>query len=160
MCTLWGLSVWCVRGWSDVASIVAVLGILIALYQIGQQSRTAKLTFENLFVQQYQQLIQNIPTKALLGDLLSHEERAANIGEFYHYIDLCNTQAYHHEKHRITAATWREWEAGIKSNFQRREFGLVWSYVAARRENEFDNLRKVVAPAACDETNPYLRVGG
>lgn len=160
MCTLWGLGVWCVRGWSDVASIVAVSGILIALYQIGQQSRTAKLTFENLFVQQYQQLIQNIPTKALLGDLLSDEERAANIGEFYHYIDLCNTQAYHHEKHRITRSTWKEWEAGIKSNFERQEFGLVWSYVAYRRESEFRSLQRVVKPAPCDDTNPYLQVGG
>jgi len=136
-----------------------VFGIFIALWQIGQQSHTAKLTFENLFVQQYQNLIQRLPTKALLGEELSDQERTEYLSEFYHYIDLCNTQAYHRERGRITKATWTEWEDGIQSNFERKELALVWAYVAAKRPKEFDNLRKVVSPQPCDETNPYLRAG-
>lgn len=156
MCSVWGISIWCVTGWRDVASIITVLGILIALWQIRHQSKIAKLTFENLFVQQYQKLTQKFPTKALLGDALTDAERAEAISEFYHYIDLCNTQAYHHRKGRITRATWREWRDGIEANFQRPELALVWSYIAARRPSEFDDLRKVARPAKCESNNPYL----
>jgi hypothetical protein len=110
-------------------------------------------------VQQYQKLTQKLPTKALLGDALSDAERIEALSEFYHYIDLCNTQAYHHRKGRITRATWKEWREGIEANFNRAELALVWSYIAAKRPGEFDDLRKLVQPPECEPDNPYMRHG-
>lgn len=140
---------------ASIATIIGGLSIIAVFWQIGQQSAIARSTFENLFVQQYQQLIQRLPIKALLGDELSDQERVKYLGEFYHYIDLCNTQAYHHAKRRITKSTWAEWYEGIKANFERKELSLVWSYVAAKSPSEFSDLRKIVAPIPCDDANPY-----
>lgn len=151
-------------GWvtlNDLASIATIAGglsIIAVFWQIRQQSAFARSTFENLFVQEYQQLIQRLPIKALLGDELSKRERIEYLGEFYHYIDLCNTQAYHHAKRRITESTWAEWHEGIKANFERKELSLVWSYVAAKSPSEFSDLRKVVVPIPCDDANPYRSI--
>ena len=152
---------WTVNSWSDLASFATILGsgsIILVLVQIAQQSAIARSTFENLFVAQYQQLIQRLPINALLGGELSDDERRQYIQEFYHYIDLCNTQAYHHAKKRITKATWTEWQEGIEANFARKEIDLVWSYVAAKSPDEFMDLRRVVSPSAFDDTNPYARI--
>jgi hypothetical protein len=135
-----------------------VFGIVIALWQIGQQSHTAKLTFENLFVAQYQQLIQRLPIKALLGDALSDQERTEYLGELYHYIDLCNTQAYHRRRKRITAKTWQEWREGIEANLRRKELEDAWSYIAAKSPEEFMDLRTFVPPRPLDDNNPYKRM--
>jgi hypothetical protein len=143
---------------ASVATIVGGLSIVAVLWQIGQQSAIARSTFEHLFVAQYQQLIQRLPINALLGRELSDDERRQYIQEFYHYIDLCNTQANHHAKRRITKAAWTEWREGIEANFARKEIDLVWSFVAAKSPDEFVNLRRVVSPSPFGGTNPYRRI--
>jgi hypothetical protein len=68
-CSIYGFD-YSVRTWADVAALATILGaatIFVALLQLHHQSRLARSTFENLFVQQYQQLIQALPAGVLLG---------------------------------------------------------------------------------------------
>jgi hypothetical protein len=150
-----------VTGWDDIASIATIVGagsIVLAFLQIRHQSNLARSTFENLFVQQYHQLVQRLPAKALLGATLTQDERQKSFGEFYHYIDLCNTQAYHHRRGRISHAMWEEWSDGIKSNLEGRdEFRQAWSYIAHKtKDSEFEDLRDLVNPDVYDDNRAYL----
>jgi len=147
-----------ITSWSDIASIATLLGgasIFFALLQLRQQSDVARSTFENLFVAQYQQLIQQLPIMALLGHELSDNDRRKYLQEFYHYVDLCNTQAYHYTHGRISESTWREWREGIEANFRRPELQMVWSYIAEKSPNEFSDLRALIVPAPYPQHNPY-----
>ena len=142
-----------VHNWSDAAAAVTVFGVLIALIglrfayrQMAAQSELQAATYEDNFVREYRKLVQKIPTKALLGDALSDQERADSLNEFYHYIDLCNEQAYQAKQGRIRKATWTEWKSGIEGNLRRPEFARAWAYIAERSEGEFQDLRDVVAP--------------
>lgn len=160
MCSVWGFDC-AVRGWGDVAAIATMLGgvsIILALVQLRHQSAIARSTFENLFVQAYQELVQKMPTKIFLGETLSVSERQASIGAMFHYLDLCNTQAYHRRQGRVSEATWQEWRDGIISNLARPELQNFWAYVATKSPGEFQDLRNVVQPAPYDPAAPYLPV--
>ncbi len=157
-----------VRDWGDVAAIVTIggvpiglVGLLFAYLQLrhqgsleAAQGELQAATYEDSFVREYRQLVQKIPTEALLGELLSPAQRARSLSEFYHYIDLCNEQAYQAEQGRIRETTWKEWKSGIEGNLLRQEFALAWSYIAAKSEGEFQSLRDVVKPV------PYVALSG
>ena len=160
MCSIAGFDC-SIKTWGDVAAIATILGgagIFLALLQLRHQSEVARSTFENLFVVQYQQLIQRLPIMALLGNELGDEDRKKYLREFYHYVDLCNTQAYHRAQGRVSAATWSEWKDGIEANFRRPELKLVWAYIAAKSPDEFSDLRAVAPPGPLDDQNPYSRL--
>lgn len=150
-----------VRDWGDVSAIATLFGVVtifLGLAQLRHQSDVARSTFENLFVQQYHQLVQRLPPAALLGGELTNEQRAQHLGEFYHYIDLCNTQAYHHTNGRISDKTWDEWSDGITWNLARPELKLVWAYIAHKSPDGFSDLRGVVPPDEFMTENPYSKL--
>lgn len=152
---------WSIKTWADVAALATMIGgagIILAFLQLRHQSDVARSTFENLFVVQYQQLIQRLPIMALLGEKLNDDDRKTYLQEFYHYVDLCNTQAYHRSQRRISDATWKEWEDGIQANFRRPELKLVWSFIAAKSPDEFTDLRAVTPPEPLGDQNPYARL--
>jgi hypothetical protein len=160
-----------VRDLRDVAAvatiggvIVGVTGLMFTAWQLAAQARLSRSAFEDGFTKEYRAVIKTIPTKALLGRKLTHEERVRTLDEFYHYIDLCNEQAYLHETHRISKKAWREWRSGIKGNLGKPEFKRAWSYIAHFAKNadgvaEFASLRKVAPPDPYDEANPYIQGG-
>lgn len=146
-----------IHNWNDVAAIVTITGVPIALVGLAFAYRQFKLqaslhvaAFEDGFVREYRALIQQIPTKALLGDTLTPLEREQSLKIFYHYVDLCNEQAYQAKEGRIRAATWNEWKSGIEGNLRRPEFARAWAYIASKSANEFTELRAVAAPALSD----------
>lgn len=132
-----------IHSWSDVAAIVTIAGVPVALVglwlayrQMAAQSELQAATYEDGFVGEYRKLVQQIPTKALLGEALTEQERADALNEFYHYIDLCNEQAYQARMGRIRKATWKEWKSGIEGNLRRPEFARAWpTSRRGRREN-------------------------
>lgn len=158
-----------IRNWQDLAAVVTVFGVVIGLvglyfgYQqlrrqaaIEQaQSDLQAAAFEDGFVREYRQLVQRIPTKALLGETLTPTQRSDALSEFYHYVDLCNEQAYQADQGRIRNNTWTEWATGIRGNLRRPEFLLAWSYIAAKSSGEFQNLRNVVPPLEYDPSSGY-----
>ncbi len=158
-----------VHGWNDVASIVTItavpiglVGLLLAYRQLKAQAtlemaegELQAATYEDSFVREYRKIVQQIPTAALLGELLTPRERTKSLNAFYHYIDLCNEQAYQAKLGRIRKATWDEWKSGIEGNLRRPEFMRAWAYVAAKSDGEFQDLRVIVNPAPYDTNSGY-----
>jgi hypothetical protein len=108
-----------------------------------QQSVTA---LEDTLGSEYRQLASTLPLPALLGEALSDEQQAAALDEFYRYFDLCNHQIFLHDNRRVSDATWRFWEEGIRSNLKRPAFARAWAEIAARANGDFAELRRVCPP--------------
>ena len=149
-----------VRNWGDIAAIITCLGVPLAFVGLYFTYRQLRLQSaiettqrdlqaaenEDAFAKEYRLLAQKIPTRAFLGETLTTAEREQSLHAFYHYIDLCNEQAYQARQNRIRTATWKEWKAGIIGNLNRPEFATAWSFIASRSPGEFDDLRDVVPP--------------
>lgn len=126
---------------SIVANVATAIGVLVAAWQLLLAHRQAVANFEDKFDQEYRRIVASLPTKALLGEELSDEEHAKAFDEFYHYFDLCNSQAFHHKTKRITRKTWRFWLNGMRAHFARPAFRKVWLEVASRSGSDFSELR-------------------
>jgi hypothetical protein len=90
--------------------------------------------------------MQRLPLDVMLGKAVSELTYTEALPTLFHYIDLCNDQAFLHEQGRISTATWRQWREGIEQNFKRPAFQRAWSEVAAALPDTFDELRRVVPP--------------
>lgn len=131
---------------ADIASTATAIAVIFAAIQIWQSKRQAVTAFEDALSKEYRELAARLPTKALLGEPLTCEEQADCFDEMYHYLDLCNQQAFLADSRRISGATWRFWQDGIKSNLKRPAFEQAWSEIAARSNGDFSELRCVVPP--------------
>lgn len=131
---------------SMIGVLIAAFGLLGIIWQLSQQSAQARTTFEDSFDERYRQVIARIPTKALLGETLSEEEYRETFDEFYHYIDLCNEQAFLWKRRRIRRRTWLQWVDGIRGNFSRPAFQRAWLEISSKAEADFSELRQVLSP--------------
>jgi hypothetical protein len=128
-------------------SIGTAIGVFYAWRQIKLMHRQGVTTFEDSIAREYRDLAAKLNPKALLGESLTEEEYQNNFDEFYHYIDLCNEQAFLHQQNRISSETWKFWEDGIKSNLQRPAFRRAWNEIAKKVPSEFSELRRLIPPA-------------
>ena len=126
---------------SALASVGTAIGVLVAAWQLLLAHRQSVTNFEDSFAQEYRELATDLPTKALLGEELSEDEYKDAFDEFYHYFDLCNEQAFHHQIGRITPSTWTFWRDGMQSNFARPAFKRAWQDVCSRSGKDFAELR-------------------
>ena len=108
-----------------------------------QQSVTA---LEDTLGSEYRQLASTLPLPALLGEPLSDQQHATTLDEFYRYVDLCNHQIFLHDEKRVSDATWRFWEEGIRSNLKRPAFARAWAEIAGRANGDFGELRSMCPP--------------
>ena len=77
-----------------IASVATAIGVIVAAWQLFLAHKQSVMSFEDTFAREYRELIAKLPTKALLGESLTNKEYANHFDEMYHYIDLCNEQAY------------------------------------------------------------------
>lgn len=131
---------------SAVASIATAIAVVVAAWQLVLSQRQAVTTFEDSLSKEYRDLASKLPVKALLGDPLSEEEFSRHFDELYHYLDLCNEQAFLKKSGRISEETWTFWRQGIASNLERPAFSRAWSEVAARSDGDFSELRELFPP--------------
>ena len=131
---------------SLIANIATAFGVIFTACQLYRNHRQSITDFEDTFAREYREFASKIPTKALLGETLTEAEYAEAFDEFYHYFDLCNEQAFHHEKKRVSNATWKFWCDGINSNLCRPAFKRAWSEIATRSNSDFSELRQLFPP--------------
>lgn len=130
----------------DVAAAATAGGALIAGWQLWLVKRQAATQFEDGLGVQYRQLMQQLPVTALLGESLSDADHVAALPVFFHYIDLCNEQAFLRKKRRVRRGTWREWREGMTENLRRPAFARAWSEIADRLLESFKELRAICPP--------------
>lgn len=129
-----------------VANLATALAVVFAAWQLWLSKRQAGTAFEDAMAREYRELASELPTKALLGEPLTDEEYFAHFDELYHYLDLCNEQAFLAQSGRISKKTWTFWKDGIAANLARPAFARAWSEIAARSGNDFSELRALFPP--------------
>lgn len=127
--------------WAALGSITTAGGVFFAARQLLLSRKQARTQFEDGLVQQYRDLLNRIPVSALLGEPLNQESLRAHLGDFYHYFDLCNEQAFLRQQHRISGPTWEMWGDGIRTNMSRPAFASAWHEVKAKSKCDFAELR-------------------
>lgn len=127
---------------SAAASIVAAVGVACAFVQLRVSKDIAQLQFEDGLAKEYRDLASRIPTKALLGQLLSEDEYQAAFDEFYRYMDLSNEQVSLRQRGRISSNVWAFWCSGIQANLALPSFRRAWSEVQ-RQSMSFGELRRL-----------------
>jgi hypothetical protein len=131
---------------SALANIATAAAVGVAAWQLVLAKRQAVTSFEDSFAKEYRDLTSKLPTKALLGEPLNDEEYSTHFDEMYHYFDLCNEQVYLHKVGRISDETWKFWQDGIKTNFNRPAFERAWSEIATKANDDFSELKALFPP--------------
>ena len=137
---------WATLG-GGVGGIFTAVAAIVAAWQLLHLQRQSTTSFEDALAREYRELASTLPVSALLGESLSDSMHADKLDEFYRYFDLCNNQIFLHDSKRVSDATWRFWEEGIRSNMKRPAFSRAWAEIAARANGDFAELRRVCPPA-------------
>jgi len=126
--------------WTDIGSIATAVGVLLGVWQIRQNAKLNRASYEDSFDQQYRSLAMDIPVDALIGKHIPDNERIRVRELIYNYLDLSNEQIYLRSRKRISKATWRDWSTGIKENIERPAFAAVWNEIKAESPGTFSFL--------------------
>jgi hypothetical protein len=141
---------------SAVATSVAALGVLFALWQIWLTRAIAQLQFEDALSREYRELCATIPAEVFLQGSLTDEQYRETFDEFYRYIDLSNEQVSLRHRGRISRRVWESWCAGIQYNLRLPAFAKAWAEVKGRTPS-FRELRDLEASGFRDDPKTWAR---
>ena len=127
-----------------IVPILGVTGLGIGAYQLRHTRQQALTTFEDSLAREYRELVNQIPTMALLSEPLPEDEQDKAFDDFYHYFDLSNEQVFLRQINRISPGTWKYWRAGIKSNVHRPAFKCAWEKISSQAPEDFSELRRLM----------------
>ncbi|MEK7513189.1 MAG: hypothetical protein AAB601_03235 [Patescibacteria group bacterium] len=119
------------------------LGAILILQQISLAEKQARTKFEDTINKEYREIIHQIPARALLGEPLTENELHEHLDEFLYYVDLSNEQIFLRSLNRVRKTTWREWNDGMRSNFQRPAFKQAWDLIKSKSSSDFNELRRL-----------------
>lgn len=133
-----------------LASVAAVVYVILTWHQIRLFRKQATTTFEDGLTAQYRRIMENIPTDIWLGsqlETLDAERKTQCRDAIYRYIDLSNEQAFLHTKKRVTDEAWKEWIEGINGNIDLPAFKEVWAEIRQKHPDSFKELKSALGPA-------------
>jgi len=146
----WVLFLQILQALAYIATVVMAALVFLAWEQIKLVKEQATTSFEDGLTQHYRQIMESIPINIWLGsglETLDKERQNRCEDAIYRYIDLCQDEVVLHAYKRITNATWKEWEAGIKTYMTLLPaFKDVWAEVNEKRQESFKELRALLAP--------------
>jgi hypothetical protein len=93
---------------------------------------------------------------AHLGEVLSPEEFEREFPRLYQCIDLINEQIFLRMNGRISRATWRNWQEGIKSNLERPDFAKARALIKKGATGSFTELRKLEVSGLSDDPRKWV----
>jgi hypothetical protein len=125
-----------------ISGFATAIGVFFAAIQVRMYQRQETTSFEDDMAREYREIVQRIPTRALLGDSLDGAEFADTFDEFYRYLSLSNEQVHLWKSGRVSRKTWQHWREGIRRNLSRPSFQRAWSEIKSRTQaDEFGGLR-------------------
>jgi hypothetical protein len=127
---------------SALATCVAAAGVWFAHKQLHTSRQIAQLQFEDALAKEYRDLVNRLPTKALLGDPLDHDEYPKSFDELFRYVDLSNEQVNLRQRGRISREVWQQWCQGIEVNLKLPAFARAWADIKGRSQS-FEELRRL-----------------
>ena len=129
-----------------VSGVATAIGVFFAAAQIRLSQQNETTRFEDEMAREFREIVQRIPTAAMLGSALEEAEYAKAFDELYRYLSLSNEQVFLWRNRRIRRKTWEHWRAGIKSHMQRPAFRRAWTEVKAKLPaDQFEGLRALEA---------------
>jgi hypothetical protein len=129
----------------DIASIATAVGVFFAAFQLFHTRARAITTFEDSLANEYREIIDRLPTEAILGETLTPDAQLKHLHDFYSYLDLTNNQVFLRKIRRISKKTWRFWADGMKTNLARPAFAAAWADISRRAGGDFSEFRRLVA---------------
>jgi hypothetical protein len=129
----------------EIAPMVTALGVSIGVLQLWHTKRQAVTLFEDALAKEYREITGELPTAALLGELLPTEQMQTHLPDFYRYFDLSNNQIFLRQIGRISKKTWVFWVEGIQTNLARPAFAKSWEDIGRRSNKDFSELRRLIA---------------
>jgi hypothetical protein len=103
---------------TDFAAIGTFLGVVFAAWQLLLTRQQAKTEFEDRVTELYRTLAASLPVEVFFDEPVDQAIVESHRSVFYRYFDLCNEQAFLHEQHRISDATWKQWRDGMAGNMR------------------------------------------
>jgi|688.fasta_scaffold361814_2 hypothetical protein len=103
-----------------LTSILTVVGVGVACYQLWQTQKSLRDGFERSFFDRYQKIADGLPPEILLGQ--PNGDRTTSDWTFYKYFELCEEELYYRAHRRVSADTWRDWWYGICQNMRTEAF--------------------------------------
>ncbi len=129
-----------------VSGVATAIGVFFAAMQLRVTQAQETTRFEDDMAREYREIIQRIPTKAMLGEPLDESEYASAFDEFYRYLSLSNEQVFLWKGGRIRRKTWEHWRDAIRSHLSRPAFRRAWTEIQAKvPPEEFGGLRQLEA---------------
>jgi hypothetical protein len=129
-----------------VSGVATAVGVFFAAAQLRLSQQNETTRFEDEVAREFREIVQRIPTAAMLGEALEEVEYAKAFDELYRYFSLSNEQVFLWRNRRIRKRTWEHWRAGIKSHIERPAFRRAWSEIKAKLPaNQFEGLRALEA---------------
>jgi len=104
-----------------LTSILTVVGVGVACYQLWQTQLSLRDNFERSFFDRYQRIADGLPPEVLLGQEIEGKS-TSNDWAFYKYFELCEEELYYRAHRRVSADTWRDWWYGICRNLEIEAF--------------------------------------
>ena len=141
---------------SLVSSLATAIGVGIAAAQIWIGRLQNISQFEDSFAKEYRDVASKIPTRALLGAVLTEDEKRDHFDEFFRYYDLCNEQIFLRIQGRINRKTWEFWCDGMKSHFTKPAFQWAWSEINSAQCEEFNEFRRLVKSKFQDDPHKWM----
>lgn len=126
-----------------VAPFATAVSVILVFLQLKQANKQAATEFEDSLVQQYREIIKNIPVEAMLRKGIPPEKYLDSLSDIYHYIDLCNEQTFLRMENKVQAHTWENWRSGIQSHLSKPAFKEAWDYIKQHSDGSFSELRKL-----------------
>jgi len=126
----------------SVGAVATAVGFFLAWRELRQSEKQALTDFEDEFPREYRQLLEKLPTKALLGKGMDRTEYEAAKGAFFRYFDLCNEQVFLRQNARVSRPTWLSWCGGIRSNLELPAFAAAWSEIKSESRS-FAELKRL-----------------
>lgn len=127
------------------AAVIGVFAAVLQLHELGEQRRR---DFENLFVQRYWKIMDDLSLEAIecanaFGEPVSPSDRKAVIA----FLRLSEDELDLRAENWIGADTWGLWWDGMATQLRRWPFNVVWDEVrqresAAGDDGQFVQLRK------------------
>lgn len=125
-----------------VATAFSTVGIGLAYSQLRMSQKIAQLQFEDGMAKEYRDLVNRLPTKALLGATLSEDEYQNAFDDLFHYIDLSNEQVFLRQQGRVGQKMWDNWSDGIKHNLSLHAFKRAWRQIKDESDS-FQEIRRL-----------------
>ena len=113
-----------------IQNFLILLGIIFALVEVNkiQEQNYIQIVIE--YTRRYADILKNFPLKAFQNetglDDLNPKDREIFLKNLRTYIDLCSEEYLLYKKKFIDKELWKDWEKGLKSNFELRCFREGW----------------------------------